>query len=324
MLHDAIIDLFCGAGGFSRGFHQEGFRTILAIDADPNPMETFQYNFPKAICWKKDIKTVHGIDILRRIQQRPRIVIASPPCEPFTSANQNRLANPIDRIQMDPKGRLVLHAIRLIGDLEPEFFVIENVVPLKDGKAKDYLRQELKEVGYEHVHFNVLRATEFGLPSERRRLFISNVLLSREREPSSNGNDFQVVADVLDDLPDVHEIHDVPNHHHVPPPAKYEHKIPRLISGQALAYFRSATGRTYLNYIRLHPEKPAPTIQGLSRFIHPWKDRLCSPREHARLMTFPDSHVFIGTSNKVLFNQIGEAVPPSLAQIIARQIKERI
>ena len=326
MLDDGIVDLFCGAGGFSRGFHSEGFRTVLAIDVEADPITTFQHNFPSTTCWNEDIRYVHGIDVLRIIRSRPRVVIASPPCEPFTSANQNRLADPVERIYTDPKGRLVLHAIRLIGDLEPDFFVIENVTPLKDGKAENFIRREFKEVGYDNVYFNILKATDFGLPSERKRLFISNIRMMHEMSSEENGNNegIKVVADVLKDLPDVDDIHDVPNHFHVPPPGKHEDKIPRLLNGQALAYFRSATGKTYLNYVRLHPHKPAPTVQGLSRFIHPWRDRICSPREHARLMTFPDDHVFIGSSINSQFNQVGEAVPPKLAQIIACQIKERL
>ncbi|MEM2079526.1 MAG: DNA cytosine methyltransferase, partial [Nitrososphaerota archaeon] len=81
--------------------------------------------------------------------------------------------------------------------------------------------------------------------------------------------------------------------------------------------FRDSLNRVHRNWVRLHPKKLAPTIHGKSRFIHPYEDRLLTVREQARLMSFPDNHVFYGGIDSQ-FDQVGEAVPPLLAKKIAQ------
>ena len=93
-------------------------------------------------------------------------------------------------------------------------------------------------------------------------------------------------------------------------------KLCRLRWGEALYCFKDSSNRVYRNWVRLHPKQIAPTIHGRSRFIHPYEDRLLTVREQARLMSFPDNHVFLGGIN-TQFDQVGEAVPPLLAKKIA-------
>lgn len=79
--------------------------------------------------------------------------------------------------------------------------------------------------------------------------------------------------------------------------------------------------RICTNVTRLHPYKLAPTVMGKSRFIHPFQDRFLTVREHARLMGFPDDHVFLGGKN-VQYDMVGEAVPVPLARAIAKEVKK--
>jgi len=111
-----LFDLFCGAGGFSRGFYEAGYSPTLAIDIDEACIESYKLNFPKAIVLQEDIRKVHSLDLLYLAGQ-PDIIIASPPCEAFTGVSQRLLSDPLDRLYTDPIGRLTLEAIRLIGDL---------------------------------------------------------------------------------------------------------------------------------------------------------------------------------------------------------------
>jgi len=97
-------------------------------------------------------------------------------------------------------------------------------------------------------------------------------------------------------------------------------KLATLRPRQALIMFRGA-GREMRNYIRLDWDEPASTVMGKSRFIHPEDDRMLTPRENARLMTFPDEHRFSG-SNESIYDQIGEAVPPLIAKMIGDKIKK--
>ena len=92
-------------------------------------------------------------------------------------------------------------------------------------------------------------------------------------------------------------------------------RISRLGHGRALFFYQGAV-KILPNYIRLNPEDIAPTVLGSSRFVHPHENRLLTVREQARLIGFPDYHVFFGDRDQQ-YNQVGEAVPPPLAYAIA-------
>ncbi|RLE74638.1 MAG: DNA (cytosine-5-)-methyltransferase [Thermoprotei archaeon] len=313
-----VVDLFCGAGGLSRGFQMAGFEVALGLDNFEPAAETFQRNFPKASVIVEDVKEVRSEDILRELGGRPDVVIGGPPCEPFTRTNPRREAEPLDRLYKDPIGRLVLHFIRIVGDLQPRVFVMENVPGIMEGGLKDAIRAEFARVGYPNVRFNVLRAELYGTPSVRTRVFVSNLRL----RPKPLGRLVRVI-DAIGDLPDPRGVHDIPNHEYVPLPRRKLRRIAKLRWGEALVRYRGSGGRIYGNLIRLHPFKPAPTVMGSSRFIHPFDDRLLTVREHARLMGFPDDHVFLG-GRDVQYNQVGEAVPVPLAYHIAKYIASRL
>jgi len=310
-----VVDLFSGAGGFSRGFKDAGFRIVAAIENFDPVAETYAANFPEAFLIIEDIKRVHAQDLLNVIGEPPDVVIGGPPCEPFTALNFRRKKSPLDRLYGDSIGRLVLHFIRFVGDLRPKVFVMENVPQILDGELRVALRKEFARVGYRKVYFNILRAENYGTPSRRTRVFISNIKI-RPRKVKAR----IPVIKALEGLPDPRSIHDIPNHRPVPlSPSKLK-RISKLKWGQALVHFMGADGKFYANWIRLHPYKLAPTVLGNSRFIHPFEDRLLTVREQARLMGFPDDHVFHG-GRDVQYNQVGEAVPVPLARAIALSVK---
>ncbi len=311
----SFVDLFCGGGGAARGYTLAGFSPILGIDVDHYALSTYRENFPKTQIMNEDIAQLRGEDVLRktRIEHVP-LVIASPPCEPYTSANVSRMKRPEDRLYEDPKGQLMLHAIRLIGDLQPDIFVIENVVPAISGELGVILREELAYQGYAKIHYNVIEAHHHGVPSIRRRVFISNKRLSlpKKRPPR--------ILEAIEDLPDPRYPHGINGHEFVPLPAKYEETIYKVQQGQSLVFFRGAH-EEFNNYTRLRGNEIAPTVMGKSRFIHPLDDRLLTPREHARLMSYPDSHALIGGSSEQ-FNIVGESVPPLLTKMMGEFFKK--
>lgn len=309
-----VADLFCGAGGFSRGFKDEGFEIALGIDNVEAVAESFRKNFPGAEVLVEDISTLRSEEI-RSIAGDIDVIIGGPPCEPFTGANPQRRSNPLDRLYEDPIGRLVLHYIRIVGDLKPKVFVMENVPALIDGPLHEAIEREFARVGYTKVYYNVLRAEAYGTPSHRLRLFISNVRirpLPLKRRVT--------VIEAIGDLPPPQSPHDIPNHDYVPISPRKQKRIRKLKWGEALIRYAGANGKILYNYVRLHPYKLAPTVMGSSRFIHPFEDRLLTVREQARLMGFPDDHVFLG-GRDLQFDQVGEAVPPPLARVIAREVK---
>ncbi|MEM4822198.1 MAG: DNA cytosine methyltransferase [Acidilobaceae archaeon] len=315
-----VVDLFSGGGGYARGFEESDFKVIAAIDNYPPAAKTYKANFPHAAMIVEDIKDVTYrdiVDVTGYNRGDIDVVIASPPCEPFTSANPNRMKNPIDRLYSDPIGNLFLHAIRLIGEFEPEVFVIENVPGILEEPIKKAIRYELKRIGYDKVYFNILKAEDYGSPSERVRVFISNIKLSPPKNPGPT------VEDSIKDLPEPGSPYP-PNHEYPEEvPRRHKRRVAKLKWGESLIYFQGADNSKHPNYIKLHPMRRAPTIMGSTRLIHPYEPRLLTVREQARLMGFPDYHIFLGGRDSQ-YNMVGEAVPPPLAKAIADYIVQMI
>ncbi len=315
-----VADFFSGGGGYARGLVETGYYDIIVgVDNFPPAGKTYKANFPKAFFIADDIKEITG----RTIKDYTGygrgdfdVVIASPPCEPFTGANPKRQKDPLDRLYTDPAGQLFLHAIRLIGDLQPKVFVIENVPGIMERPIQKAIRRELQRAGYPDIYFNVLHAEEYGTPSRRTRVFVSNYRIRPPKKPR------KTVSDALAGLPSPGSPY--PPNHDAPGniPSRHRRRVHRLRWGDSLITYQGAK-RRLPNYIRLDPRRPAPTVMGTSRFIHPYEDRLLTVREQARLMGFPDYHVFLG-GRDAQYDIVGEAVPPPLAQAIAEFIKTSI
>jgi len=308
----SLVDLFSGAGGFAEGFRRAGFRVLLGIDNDPAAIRSYKANFPEAVALAMDIKDVTGA-LIEKLVGRPDVVIGSPPCEPYTGANPRRMKNPIDRLYQDPAGQLVLHFARIVGELEPKVFVMENVPGILD--VKEELRRIFAEAGYPEIYFNVLAAEDYGTPSHRLRVFISNIKIRPRKLPRR-----MTVEEALRGLPEPGS-GDVLNHELPSMSPRKARRVARLRWGQALIYYEGAEGRRYPNLVRLDPRRHAPTVLGSSRFIHPYEDRFLTVREQARLMGFPDNHVFLGGRDEQ-YNQVGEAVPVPLAEAIAWEVRK--
>lgn len=308
-----FIDLFSGAGGFSLGFVQEGFRDLLAVEIDEDASLTYKYNFPETIMIHDDIRKIHSLSLESSLDIVPDVILASPPCEPFTSANKKRQKDSFDRFYKDSNGDLIFHAIRIIGDLSPEYFVIENVVPIMNGVGRELISSELENAGYDKIHFNVLTAHNHGCPSERTRVFISNIRLQLPFQRTIT------TIDAIANLADPSYPNSYKNHSPLFFPKRVRDKIHRIRTGAAAVHYSGALDEKK-TWIKLDPDKPASTIMGKSRFIHPLDDRPLSVREHARLMSFPDSFFFVGNIDST-FNQVGEAVPPIISKQIARIIQ---
>ncbi len=313
----AVLDLFSGGGGYARGFWMAGYEPRVAVDNYPPAAKTYKANFPQAYFIADDVKEV-SIALIKSLTGYGRsdfdVVIASPPCEPFTGANPKRKRDPLDRLYTDPAGQLFLHAIRLIGEAQPRVFVIENVPGILEAPIQEAIRGELRRAGYKRVYFNVLRAEEHGTPSHRTRVFVSNARIRPAKTRPVT------VEEALRGLPPPGAPY--PANHEAPPQVSKRHRrrVPRMRWGSHLITYTGAGGRRLPNYIRLHPHRPAPTVMGTSRFIHPYEDRLLTVREQARLMGFPDYHVFLG-GRDAQYDMVGEAVPPPLARAIAESLR---
>jgi len=314
-----ILDLFCGAGGFSFGFKPFMDKKHMAIDIDSSALETYKLNFPDSIVCETDIHSLHSVQIEEALNGTPDVIIASPPCEEFSKANPDSKKSAAHRIYGEGTAKLLLDAIRIIGDFAPRFFVIENVAALLTAGGKEIIQKEFERVDIHDVYFNMIRAHQHGNPSKRLRVFISNIKIKPPRRASLS------VMEAISDLPSLglNQIFDpeidVPNHIEYPITDDKVNSISKTRWGQGVRRFRVSKNRSLPNWVRLFPDQISTSINGLSRYIHPYENRLLTVREHARLMSYPDSFVFTGFSDSQ-YNQVGESVPPLVSQLIAQEV----
>ncbi len=195
------IDLFAGAGGLSLGFEQAGFDIAAAIEIDPVHCATHEFNFPyaKAIC--ASVVDLSGAEIRTRAgigNREIAVVCGGAPCQGFSMMGKRALD--------DPRNQLVFHFVRLVNELQPRYFVFENVKGLTLGRQKHFLDElldALESTGYSvQRSFKVLNAADFGVPQDRRRLFLLGARrgLDLPAYPTPTGT--ATVADAIADLPD--------------------------------------------------------------------------------------------------------------------------
>ncbi|MFX0103707.1 MAG: DNA cytosine methyltransferase [Candidatus Hodarchaeota archaeon] len=314
----SYCDLFCGCGGFSLGFKQNGYRHLGALDVDLMAWETYRANISNKVL-NQDITEMYSLEFRDYLGERPDIVLAAPPCEGFTEANEKRKKNAYERLYTEP-GSLTIKAIDWICDLNPRIgFIIENVPAIMDHPIKGYLIDEFSRIGYDEVYFNIIRAELLGSASKRPRMFISNMKF--DESEIELGNEYYSVLDAIGNLPDPTDVHDVPDHVvNIVTKSKKQGAIHLLKWSDSVVRYKGASG-TKKNWIRIHPYKKSPIVMGKSTLVHPYEDRQLTIREYARLQGFPDDFIFHGNFYDKR-NQIGEAVSPVVSDFLARKILE--
>lgn len=165
------VDLFAGAGGMTLGFEQAGFDVLAAVELDPIHASVHEYNFPfwTTICQSITETTAKDIRELSAIGDRDiDVVFGGPPCQGFSLMGKRNFD--------DERNSLVWHFLRLVLELQPKFFVLENVRGITIGKHQNILHQiieEFKSNGYQvRENYQVLNAANYGVPQNRHRLFL--------------------------------------------------------------------------------------------------------------------------------------------------------
>lgn len=204
MSYNTVIDLFCGAGGLSEGFRQAGYRVLAGNDFFEAAGETFSATHKEARFLPGPIQQYSADDFLKAARLQPGeldVLVGGPPCQGFSVYNHQRGLH-------DERSSLYREYLRIVEGLRPNWIVLENVTGMTSaggGAAVDAIIDGLRELGYE-VEAKILRAEEYGVPQERRRIvFIGNRLgLPIEYPEPTHGPGllpFVTVADALDDLP---------------------------------------------------------------------------------------------------------------------------
>ena len=196
-----VVDLFAGAGGLSLAFEQAGFDVAAAVEIDPIHCAIHHYNFPGTATICASVVDLTGDDIRERADIGDRDIdtlCGGAPCQGFSMIGRRALD--------DPRNQLVFHFVRLLRELRPKYFVFENVKGLTVGTHKIFLNEVVEVMiaaGYDVLlPWKVLNAAEFGVPQDRRRLFLIGARrgLPLPDYPTPNGR--VTVSEAISDLPD--------------------------------------------------------------------------------------------------------------------------
>ena len=197
------VDLFAGAGGLSLGFEWAGFDVVAAVEIDPIHCATHEVQLSEL----HNHLRKRSRPIRKRHRERAKIskpidvVFGGAPCQGFSLIGKRALD--------DPRNSLVFHFVRLVKELKPRYFVFENVKGLTIGKHKKFLEeiiQAFEEAGY-HIKlpYSVYNAADFGVPQDRRRLFLVGSKTSSGIPGDPTTKDGVTVHDALGDLPEANE-----------------------------------------------------------------------------------------------------------------------
>lgn len=198
------IDLFAGAGGLSLGFEAAGFDVVAAVEIDPIHCAAHKFNFPRCATVCKSVTETTGNELRSRAGIGERdvdVVFGGAPCQGFSLIGKRALD--------DPRNQLVYHFVRIVKELHPKYFVFENVKGLTLGQHRRFLQEiveAFQEEGYDVLMpYQVLNAAEYGIPQDRRRLFLIGARkgLPLPTYPTKTGA--VTVAQAIGDLPEAED-----------------------------------------------------------------------------------------------------------------------
>ncbi len=340
------IDLFAGAGGLALGLRAAGFELRAAVELDSAAALTYRKNIGEHVIQKsiRDVSADEVVTVASVGVGDCDLLAAGPPCQGFSYQRDRESA------LNDPRNSLVLDVVRLVNQLRPKTFLIENVPGFASRRGSALLSEVTTLLRETYaVYVTELNAVEFGVAQSRSRLFVVgqrlDLRLPALRFPiGAPAKTWRTVRDAIADLPSPpldgspHPL--VPNHFrearlsatnrerlsHIPPGGGRE-SLPLHLQ---LPCHRDNPSHRHLDvYGRLEWERPSVTITARfdsftrGRFAHPAEDRSLTLREGARLQSFPDSFVFFGNREQCA-SQIGNAVPPLLAERVGRCILQSL
>ena len=325
-----LLSLFSGAGGLDLGFERAGFEIIVANEYDKTIWETYEKNH-KAKLIKKDIR-----EILSEELPKSDGIIGGPPCQSWSEAGSLRGIN-------DPRGKLFYEYIRILKDIQPKFFLAENVKGMlskRNTEAVKDIIKEFEEAGY-NVFIKLLNAFDYGVAQDRERVFYVGF------RKDLNINDFEFphpfnekekkfLKDSIWDLKDNALPGKEKNKTNADDCIVENHEYligsystifmsrNRVRQWEQPAFTVQASGRQ----CQLHPQ--APTMLKVDKNMYKFvvgKENLyrrLSIRECARIQGFPDTFKFYYNSLEDGYKMVGNAVPIDLAYVIAEKIKETL
>lgn len=383
------LDLFCGCGGFSLGMHRAGFRTVAAIDFNPEALVVYRHNFPDVgLVFEEDLTTFGPGELDRYLGgTRVDVIVGGPPCQGFSLARRRDGANHGTRLKEDTRRHLYQEFLRHVSYYQPRLFVMENVLGIKSAAGGEFftrVQAEARALGY-RVHGEEIHAWHYGVPQKRiRQLIIGTrrelpIFTARRFMPpryaESDEQPFDVLPapvslwEAIGDLPplaagsgtedadydmrriqsqlaryggrylkkvlQIQRARQLTAHRARPHSERDLRDFAILQEGESSAVamrerhveFEWPYSKEYFKdrYTRQHRHRLCSTIVAhLSKdglmFIHPTQNRSLTPREAARVQSFPDWFQF-PVARTHQFRLIGNAVPPLVGQAVGQAVR---
>lgn len=336
------IDLFCGCGGLSYGFEKAGFDILLGIDNDSMALKAFETNHKGSMSICGDITHITYQDNIKSLigDKKIDLIIGGPPCQGMSLSGFRQFD--------DPRNKLYLSYIRLVDEIRPQAFVIENVpglVALFSGAIKDSILKKFSDMGYK-VSCKILCAADYGVPQNRKRVIFVGLKDKEYAFPKEQDNIVTCEMAISDLHPLESELGKEIDDYFIPPQnefqrlmrknsdkvynhiaAKHSDKVKHIISlvpdgcnYKSLPQEFKNTRNFHVAWTRFSSNKPAPTIDtGHRHHFHYKYNRVPTVRECARIQSFPDDFIFMGNKTQQ-FRQVGNAVPPLMAQCLAENL----
>lgn len=333
-----IIDLFCGIGGLSLGFEQSGFEVLYAVDMWEDAVKTYNHNRQENVAHVMSVEDFNN-DVLPALAASNEItgIIGGPPCQGFSTVGKREVD--------DPRNKMYLEFYKAVKLANPDFFVIENVkgmLTLNKGAFVKDLLERFGENGLGYtISYKILNAADYGVPQNRYRVFYVGIKNKKFEFPVPY--DYQLTAkDGISDL-----LHSDNEHYGSEPQNEYQ-KLLRGTQKKPLNQDYTAHTEKTVSIISQIPDggnirslpkefwevrkynkafermsslRPSNTIDtGHRNYFHYAEPRIPTLRESARIQSFPDNFEVLGTRGSQ-YKQVGNAVPPMLAKVIAEKIK---
>jgi DNA (cytosine-5)-methyltransferase 1 len=306
-----FVDLFCGAGGMTCGLTRAGYTARAAVEIVDVACDTHYRNFPDCKLHRGPIQDFDPSPIVDKFGQI-HLVAGGPPCQGFSVAGF--------RDPKDERNQLFREFMRVVKTVKPWYLVMENVpgiLTLADGSFYRAIIDAFGEAGYPTVSVAVLESANYGVPQIRpRAIFVANRFgrCNPFPQPQLTPDKYRPIESVLHGLSATEPLPEI-NHEWTKHSKEMEKRLAKVPPGGSLyETFFDAWKRQY-------PGLPSMTIKENhgGTHIHPHLNRVLSAREMARLQTFPDNFIFCGTMKKAMW-QIGNAVPPRLAEVIGKAL----
>lgn len=321
------IELFAGCGGLSTGFLDAGLHVGAGFELDARAVDAYNYNheYRGSRGFIADLNEATGAELVKTAElDEVDFVIGGPPCQPFSIVGKRQGAK-------DSRAALIDHYVRIVEELKPSAFLLENVpnlAKIDDGELLESAKAELRRLGFAVDHI-IVSAADYGVPQNRKRLIVMGLKGKKSvrfPEPSYGtlNRPHRSASQAIDDLPDAGEFGETGIHNHEPT-AHSPDMVERL---SALKPGKRERGSFH---DRLHPDRPSYTLRAGSgnfsplRPVHYKYHRVVTVRESARLQGFSDDFLWPDRIPRLQqYRQVGNAVPPPLAEAFAVCMAEQM